>query len=108
MLIETRSTFEKRERQLEKCSKELPVVKPDKEGRFVFTNMKPGWYALRFLWNIKQKPDKPLDSFSRNGFIIGYSVGKDLQGKYDAMAQGMASYCSGKEDHIITFDFRKQ
>jgi hypothetical protein len=70
--------------------------------------MKSGWYALRFLWKIQEKPDKPLDAFWRDGFIVGYSATKDLQGKYDAMAQGMAFHFTGGDDYIVNFDYRKQ
>jgi hypothetical protein len=90
--------------QLRKCSYDLPRTKPDGQGHYQFDGLKPGWYAMRFLWNIHDKPKESTAYSERNGFIIGYYVWKDLQEKYDSMAQGMPVYYSGKEEVVIDFD----
>jgi hypothetical protein len=89
--------------RLKKCSHDLAPIKPDEQGRYQFEETKPGWYAIRFLWNIHQKPKEPMAYFEQNGFIIGYSSEKDLQKKYDAMAQGMPFYFSGKKNVVIDY-----
>ena len=90
-------------KRLKSCSLDLPPTKPDEQGRYEFRGLKPGWYALRFLWNISQKPKEALTFFEQNGFVVGYYVGKDLQKKYDSMAQGKPFYFSGKEDGEINY-----
>jgi tetratricopeptide (TPR) repeat protein len=89
--------------RLEGCSRDLPPTKPDEQGRYEFRGLKPGWYALRFLWNISQKPKEAQAIFEQNGFGIIYNSAKDIQKKYDSMAQGKPFYFSGKGDIDINY-----
>jgi hypothetical protein len=93
---------------LEGCSHDLPRIKPDGQGHYEFDGIKPGWYAMRFLWNIHQKPEKAQAFFKRNGFVVGYYAGKDLQQKYDTMAQGKPVHFSGNKDLLIDYDGRSR
>ena len=102
-LLFTRGAYDKKEgdkleSRLNSCSRDLPPTKPDEQGRYEFRGLKPGWYALRFLWNISQKPKDALTFFEQKGFVVGYYAEKDIQKKYDSMAQGKPFYFSGKED----------
>lgn len=94
-------------RKLQACSRELPPVTPDKEGRYQFTNIPAGWYVLLVLWNMNQKPDAAVAMFQKGEFVINYSEGKDTSGKYDAMAQSKPFYFSGAESLVKDFDYRK-
>jgi hypothetical protein len=90
--------------RIKKCSHDLAPSRPDQQGHYEFTGIKPGWYAMRFLWNIDQKPKERFAYFERNGFSVGYYSPKDLQGKYDTMAQGMPFYFSGQKDSVVDYD----
>jgi hypothetical protein len=89
--------------RLKQCSHDLGPIKPDEQGHYQFEGIKPGWYAMRFLWNIHQKPKEPMAYFEQNGFIVGYSSEKDLQKKYDTMAQAMPLYFSGKKNIVLDY-----
>lgn len=91
-------------RRIEKCSHDLPRMNPDQQGRYEFHAIKPGWYALRFLWDIHQKPKENYAVWETNGFTVLYYGAKDLQKKYDAMAQGTPFYFSGDKDIQIDYD----
>lgn len=90
--------------RLTHCARDLTPIKPDEQGRYYFEGIKPGWYAMRFLWNIHQKPEQGGAIFERSGFVIAYHPEKDIQKKYDTMAQGMPFYFSGKNDVVIDYD----
>ena len=90
--------------RLEECSHDLDPIKPDGQGHYQFDGIKPGWYAMRFLWNIHQKPKHSMAYLEQNGFAVGYYSGKDLQKKYDAMAQGTPFQFSGKKDVVVNYN----
>lgn len=95
---------DKLKNELEKCSRDLTPTKPDEQGHYDFHDLKPGWYAVRFLWNIHEKPRDHVAYFERNGFVIGYYAQKDVQGKYDTMARGKPIFVSGKKDVVLGYD----
>ncbi|HEX8141297.1 MAG TPA: hypothetical protein VF553_01800 [Pyrinomonadaceae bacterium] len=106
-LFSSKKYSEENGRKLQACSRELPPITPDKEGRYQFTNVPAGWYVLLVLWNMNQKPHATVAMFQKGEFIINYSEDKDASGKYDAMAQGQPFYFSGTERLVKDFDYRK-
>lgn len=98
---------EENAKKLQSCSHELPPTTSDKEGRYQFTNIPAGWYALLVLWNMNEKPNAAMAIFQKGEFIINYSEDKDTSGRYDAMAQSRPFYFSGTESLFKDFDYRK-
>jgi hypothetical protein len=91
------------QRKLENCSRDLSSTHPDAEGRYRFTNLAPGWYAIHFVWSMTEKPADPV-SFKRGEWVVLYPGYKDNTGKYDAFAQGEPFYVSGDSD--VVKDYR--
>jgi len=88
--------------QLGRCAPDAASIRVGPDGRFIFTNLSPGWYAVRFLWEIQPKPN-PMAPFTRSGFLIVYAGYKDHSGRYDTMAQGRPFFFNG--DKSVTFEF---
>lgn len=92
--------------RMEACSEDLIPIRPDASGSFEFVNLKPGWYALRFLWNIEPKP-KPGTIVRVDRFVLVYAGYRDNSGRYDTFVQGRPFHYSGKADVVIHFEYPK-
>lgn len=85
------------QRKLESCSRDLSSTHPDSEGRYRFPNLAPGWYAIHFVWSMREKPADPM-TFKRGEWVVLYPGYKDNTGKYDAFAQGEPFFASGDSE----------
>jgi hypothetical protein len=89
--------------KLQACTKDQPPIRPNDEGAFEFDDLSPGWYNLRFLWNIREKPSQWISMTKDQQFAILYAGHKDETGRYDTMAQSRPFEFSGKQDVVIRF-----
>ncbi len=83
---------------------DVTTALPDSRGDYEFTGLKPGWYAVHFLWNISEKPSPSQSLFKEGRWGVVYAGRKDSSGKYDTMAQGFPFYYSGKDDAAMDFE----
>jgi hypothetical protein len=93
----------KSQERLDRCMHDVSTVVPDSRGYYEFTGLKPGWYAVHFLWNISEKPSLAQSFFKEGHWGILYAGRKDSTGKYDTMAQDFPFYYSGKDDAARDF-----
>jgi len=89
--------------KLESCMHVVSTTNVDVTGNYRFTDLKPGWYAVHFLWNIAKKPTRFPDSTKEGSWLVMYAGYKDSTGKYDTMAQDVPFRFSGTEDAIRDF-----
>jgi hypothetical protein len=100
------SSMEYSERNLQRlkaCVINVGPIKPDEDGAYKFTNLKPGYYALVVSWNLKEKFEKPIMAFQKGDFTISYFEGA----KYNAVATGKVFYLSASENATKHFDYTK-
>jgi hypothetical protein len=91
-------------KKLKSCVHDVSSTSPDKAGRFEFTNVRAGWYAVHFLWNIGTKPSSSMHMFIQGQWPVMYAGQKDSTGRYNTMAQDAPFYFSATEDAIRNFD----
>jgi hypothetical protein len=91
-------------RKLKSCLHDVSTTSPDTAGRFEFSNVRAGWYAVHFLWNIGTKPSSSMHMFNQGQWAVIYAGQKDSTGRYDTMAQDAPFYFSTIEDAIRNFD----
>lgn len=104
-LFDARSDSPEDAEKLTKCSRDLFTVQSDEEGEFVFSGVQPGWYAVRFLWNIDPKPSAGPSADFISGFLVVYAAQPDVSGRYDTLSQGPAFYFDAVQDHSIEFKY---
>ena len=97
---------EKLAAKLRLCTHDVSTTTVDATGNYRFTDLKAGWYAVHFLWNIAEKPKRFPDSTKEGNWLVMYAGYKDSTGKYDTMAQDVPFNFSGKEDGIRDFEGR--
>ncbi len=73
-LFDMRSDSPEDAEKLAKCSRDLFTVQADEKGEFVFSGLQPGWYAVRFLWNIDPKPSTGPSADFISGFLVVYAA----------------------------------
>ena len=83
---------------------DVATAVPDSLGYYEFAGLKPGWYAVHFLWNISEKLCSAESLFKEGHWGIMYAGEKDSTGKYDTMAQDCPSYYSGRDDGARDFE----
>ena len=91
-------------KKLKSCVHDASTTSPDTAGRFEFTNVRAGWYAVHFLWNIATKPSSSMHMFNQGQWVVMYAGQKDSTGRYDTMAQDAPFYLSATADAIRNFD----
>ena len=94
----------KDQKRLDRCVHDVSTAVPDSRGYYEFTGLKPGWYAVHFLWNISEKPSHSQSAFKEAYWGVIYAGKKDSTGKYDTMAQNFPFYYSGKNDAPRDFE----
>jgi hypothetical protein len=94
----------KSEEKLDRCMHDVATAVPDSHGYYEFTGLKPGWYAVHFLWNISEKPSSAPSLFKEGHWGVMYAGEKDSTGKYDTMAQDPPFYYSGRNDAARDFE----
>ena len=99
-----RKADRKAEQKLEVCMHDVSTSYPDAQGHYEFSGLKPGWYAVHFLWNISEKSRPSQSLFKEGHWGVMYAGRKDSTGKYDTMAQDIPFYHSGKSDTARDFD----
>jgi len=97
---------EKLAAKLRSCTHDVGTTTVDPTGNYRFTDLKAGWYAVHFLWNIAEKPKRFPDSSKEGNWLVMYAGYKDSTGKYDTMAQDVPFRFSGNEDVIRDFSGR--
>jgi len=105
-LFTSRTRSRKKVQELEQCVHDLAETPVDGSGHFQFAGMKPGWYAVHFLWNIADKPGHVDAPFKRGDWAVIYAGREDSTGRYDTLAQGRPFHFSGSEDVVRSFDNR--
>jgi len=105
-IFANRKPSRKSEEKLDQCMHDVATAVPDSHGYYEFTGLKPGWYAVHFLWNISEKPSQAQSLFKEGHWGIIYAGEKDSTGKYDTMAQDFPFYYSGRDD--VARDFETQ
>jgi hypothetical protein len=85
------------QKKLDQCMHDVHTTVPDSRGYYEFKGLKPGWYAVHFLWNITEKPSPAQSLFKEGHWGVVYAGRKDSTGKYDTMAQDFPVYYSCKE-----------
>ena len=96
----------KAQQKLDRCMHDLSTTISDSQGRYEFTGLKPGWYAVHFLWNISEKPSLANSLFKEGSWGVVYAGHRDSTGKYDTMAQDSPFYYSGKDDAPRDFEMQ--
>ena len=91
--------------RLARCSRDLFTVQSNDSGEFVFAGVQPGWYAVRFLWNIEPKPSKGPSADHIDGFLVLYAAQPDVTGRYDTLSQGPAFHFNGAKDYRTDFSY---
>jgi hypothetical protein len=86
-------------RKLEGCTHDLATTHPDRQGHYRFSGLKPGWYAIHFVWSVTEKPSHPR-AFKKGEWGVMFPGYKDHSGKYDAFAQGKRFFVSGEADFV--------
>lgn len=104
-LLDLRSSSPEDAARLSKCSRDLFTVPSNDRGEFAFAGVQPGWYAVRFLWNIEPKPSKGPSADHIEGFLVVYAAQKDVSGRYDTLSQGAAFLFDAAQDHRIQFKY---
>jgi hypothetical protein len=94
----------KSQEKLDRCMHDVTTAVPDSWRYYEFTGLKPGWYAVHYLWNISEKPSPAQSLFKEGHWGVMYAGKKDWTGKYDTMAQDFPFYYSGKEDAARDFE----
>ena len=49
---------------------DVATAVPDSLGYYEFAGLKPGWYAVHFLWNISEKPSSAESLFKEGHWGI--------------------------------------
>ncbi|HXZ19211.1 MAG TPA: hypothetical protein VEG63_04635, partial [Candidatus Acidoferrales bacterium] len=83
----------------------LFTVLSNEKGEFVFSGVQPGWYAVRFLWNIEPKPSSGPSADHISGFLVIYAAQPDVSGRYDTLSQGPAFHFDAVRDYSIEFKY---
>ena len=104
-LFDARSTSPKDSRTLSECTRDLLRVQSNEKGEFVFAGIQPGWYAVRFLWNIEPKPSRGPSADHIGGFLVVYAAQKDVSGRYDTLAQGPTFHFDAARDYRTDFKY---
>jgi hypothetical protein len=104
-LFTKKSRNEKLVKRLQSCMHVVSTTNVDATGNYRFTDLKAGWYAVHFLWNIAKKPKRFPDSEKEGSWLVMYAGYKDSTGKYDTMAQDVPFRFLGTEDVIRDFGY---
>jgi len=91
--------------KLAACSKDLLTVQATPKGEFFFSGVQPGWYAVRFLWNIEPKPGKSPSADRVGEFLVIYAGKKDSSGRYDTLSHGSPFFFDAEKDYRIEFKY---
>jgi len=93
--------------KLGSCMHPVSTTAVDATGKYEFTDLRAGWYAVHFLWNIAEKPKRFPDVTKEGTWGVMYAGYKDSTGKYDTMAQDRPFYFAGAQDAIRDFSGRQ-
>jgi len=104
-LFDAQSDSPQDSEKLSTCSRDLFTVQSDAKGEFVFSGVQPGWYAVRFLWNIDPKPSSGPSADHISGFLVIYAAQPDVSGRYDTLSQGPAFHFDAARDYSIEFKY---
>ena len=69
------------------CTRDLPEQLSDANGAVVFTDLKPGWYAVHILFLFEPAPTAYQTACQYGDIALMVSGRRDSTGKYNAMAQ---------------------
>lgn len=106
-LFASRTRNAKAAQELKSCAHDLAPTHTNSDGRYEFSGLAPGWYAIHLLWNIAQKPSHPK-IFQQGEWSVMVPGYKDVTGKYDTFAQGKPFFLSGKSDVVKDFSLSSQ
>jgi len=104
-LFDLRSDSAEDAAKLSRCSRDLFTVQTNEKGEFVFAGIQPGWYAVRFLWNIEPKPSSGPSADHISGFLVVYAAQRDVSGRYDTLSQGPTFHFDAGQDYSISFKY---
>jgi tetratricopeptide (TPR) repeat protein len=88
---------------LNACASAVAAARPDAKGHFEFKPTPPGYYSLRFLWNIAPQPQVAPTTYYDGQFLVMFTAQKDPSGRYDTSAQSRPFHFTQKESAIINF-----
>jgi hypothetical protein len=91
-------------KKLSSCIHDVRTTIVEATGSYQFIELKAGWYAVHFLWNIKEKPSPYPASFVEGNWRAVYAGHKDSTGKYDSMAQDRAIFVAPGSEIQRNFD----
>ena len=91
--------------KLSKCVHDLFTLESNAKGEFSFAGVQPGWYDVRFLWNIEPKPGKSPSADTIGDFLVLYAGHKDVTGRFDTLSQGDAFLFDAARDYSISFKY---
>jgi hypothetical protein len=92
--------------RLNACMHDMSTTTPDDHGNYSFAGLQPGWYAIHFLWSIREKPSHAPSAFRQGSWGVMYAGHTDSTGKYDTMAQDKPFHVSSTEELTRDFDTR--
>jgi len=104
-LFDTTNPSSEDSAKVAKCSRDLFSVESNEKGEFIFSGVQPGWYAVRFLFNIEPKPSKGPSADHLDGFLVIYAAQKDVSGRFDTLAQGPAFEFTATQDYRVDFRY---
>ena len=106
-LFTKKSWNQKSVQRLQSCMHEVSTTTVDETGNYRFTDLKAGWYAVHFLFNIVEKPKRFPNSTKEGSWLVTYAGYKDSSGRYDTIAQDIPFNFSVTEDVIRDFGGRR-
>ena len=95
-------------REFQSCSKDLPWINTDEKGAYSYGKLKPGWYAIRFLWLMSEPPASKSAMCATEDWALAYEPRKDKSGKYNGFAQGMPFELKANESKQVDFNYQDQ
>ena len=82
-----------------------PVSRGEVAGTYDFSGIEPGWYILRFQWEMKNPPDsKKAIGCWIQGWAVSYVPWKE-SGKYKGFAQSPPFELGDKELKTVDFNY---
>src|SRR5262249_44004987 len=89
------------------CEKDLPWLNTNEKGSFLYPQLPPGWYNVRFLWLMRDPPPGKAVICNTRDWTMVLGTERDRTGKYNAMAQGKPFELKANESKRIDFDYRQ-